>query len=521
MGGIDLPAVERVLQAMPQRFSGPGGVAGVVWRGKVVAATAWGHADLETARPMTRGTLLPICSISKQFTCAALLAELGSPEALDRALPGLLPRFQGPLPTVRDLCNNQSGLRDYWALTVVQGAMAEQEFPRAAAAPLIALTRDTHFAPGTRYSYSNGNFRMISDLLEAAAGRDLAELYQRHLWQPAGMETAVLAADTRHPAGGTVGYEGTPATGYLPAANGIWWQGDAGIAASLDDMLAWECWFGRGMDRADSLAARLAAPQHFRDGTAAAYGFGLSHSNFGGHGFTGHGGALRGFRAHRMYSASASLSAVVMFNHHADAQAATRALLAAALGQPEPSAAAVTGDWDGVWICPETGLLARLDRAGDRVALRFGTSAELLGQLPDGGIGAGATRLARVGNRLAMQRPAENYSALLDPVTAVDHADAGQIAGRYHAEDHEAGFEVTTNGPGATVRFAGMLGQGRPESLHPIGLDLWVLATRRSMDAPAPGDWTLQIRRDAAGKIIGAGLGSWLARHNHYRRIAG
>lgn len=521
MVAIDLAAVEHLLQAMPHRWSGPGGVAGLVWQGRVVAQAAWGHADLETARPMTAGSLLPICSISKQFTCAAVLAACGTPEALDPGLPGLLPQFTGPLPTARDLCNNQSGLRDYWALTILQGAMAEQEFPRAAAPPLIARNRSGHFAPGTRYSYSNGNFRMLADLLEDATGRDLAEHYRQQLWQPAGMETAVLAPDTRHPAGGTVGYEGTPATGYLPASNGIHWRGDAGISASLTDMLAWECWLDRHRDTPGSLPARLAERQPFRDGTQSAYGMGLARAQLGGLEFMGHGGALRGYRAHRMYSAAARLSVVVMFNHHGDAHGAARALLSAALGQPDPAPQPVRGaEWKGAWLCPETGLLARLDPQGERVLLRFGTSAEELAQLPGEMIGSGQTQLALDAGRLDMRRPAENFRSLMVPVGSGAPTDAAEISGRYHATELGAEMWIETNGPGVTARFAGMLGQGRPEPMHPVAPDLWVVATRRSMDAPAPGDWTLQIRRDGSGRVTGAQLGSWLARGIGYDRLA-
>lgn len=38
------------------------------------------------------------------------------------------------------------------------------------------------------------------------------------------------------------------------------------------------------------------------------------------------------------------------------------------------------------------------------------------------------------------------------------------------------------------------------------------LAARRSMDAPAPGDWILQVRHNAAGMVSGLTLGCWLAR---------
>ena len=82
--------LDLALDLLPQRFPGPGGVAVVLRDGKEAGVRAWGYAGLESHQPMTRRTRLPICSISKQFTCGALLAELGGPEALDPLLSGFL-----------------------------------------------------------------------------------------------------------------------------------------------------------------------------------------------------------------------------------------------------------------------------------------------------------------------------------------------------------------------------------------------------------------------------------------------
>ena len=93
---IDHAALTTALDRLPARYPGPGGVAGVVHQGQVVAARAWGHADVETALPMARTLRLPICSISKQFTCAALLASIGDPARLNHRLRAFLPAAEVP-----------------------------------------------------------------------------------------------------------------------------------------------------------------------------------------------------------------------------------------------------------------------------------------------------------------------------------------------------------------------------------------------------------------------------------------
>ena len=516
MTTIDGKRLEAEIDTLPARFQGPGGVVGVVSEGRVIARCAWGFADLDDGRPMSPDTRLPICSITKQFTCAAMLAVCGEPEALDARLAAHLPSFEGPLPAVRDLCNNQSGLRDYWALTVLHGARAEQTFARTDAATVFGRMRTGHFAPGTRYSYSNGNFRILADLLESVSPEPLEALYARHIWQPAGMAGAVMTADTRNPEDGVVGYEGNDASGYLPAQNGIYWRGDAGISASLDDMIAYERWIDATRDDPESLYQRIAAPQTFRDGNAAAYGFGLQHFRIGDFAFTGHGGALRGFRAYRMSSTEVRLSVVVMFNHHGDAHGAADRLARAALGLPHPMPQRLQENWAGQWISAETGLLARLEPGYDTVGLRFGTSAEALTETPDGDLASATVQIAREGEDLLMQRPHENFTEMLVPVAPSPPVVDPSIAGHYHSPELDAEIVIECRDGGTYLWAEGFLGKGRPEIVRPAGPDLWVVVTRRSMDAPAPGDWTLRIARDAAGYVTGATLGCWLARGIDY-----
>lgn len=512
------PELAAALDRLPQLYRGPGGLALVLRDGIEIAARAWGYADLARHRPMTRRTRLPICSISKQFTCGVLLAAVGEPEALEPRLPPLLPQLEGPRPTVRQLCHNQSGLRDYWAMTVLEGALAEQTFRREDAPPMVAAIRRGHFAPGAGYSYCNCNYRLLSEMIEAETGAPLETLYRRHIWGPAGMETAVLTSDTRHPADEVVGYEGQDATGFFPADNGIFWIGDAGISASLDDMIAYERWIDATRDEAQGLYRRLSAPTAFADGTPALYGFGLAREVISGVEVTGHGGALRGFRAHRLHSAAHRLSVMVLFNHEASAHDAAVDLFRAALGfEPEPRRPLAPG-WDGQWLCPETGLLARIETADGRAWLHFATGAEELVQRADGGLGSAETVVERRGEALWMRRLRDNLTVVMPPVPRVDVAEGAAIAGRYDCAETGSSMRIEARDGAVFAAFRGRLGEGRMEPVHPAGPDLWLVRTRRSMDAPAPGDWTLQIRRDGSGAVTGARLGCWLARGLDYQR---
>lgn len=512
--------LDRLLLTLPRAYPGPGGAVAVLCGGEVLVRHAWGYANAERRIPFTPRTLFRMCSITKQFTCALVLEACADPAAPDRIVRARLPRLAGPAPTTLQLCHNQSGLRDYWAVAMLHGAAAEGAFGDVEAARLIGATRSLQFAPGTRYSYANNNFRLLSDALEEHTGQGFGELLRTRIFAPAGMETAFLAADTRAMPDGTEGYEGSPATGFRPAENRILWTGDAGLGASLDDMIAWERHLDATRDDPASLYRRLSAPVAFADGAPAAYGFGLGRGTEFGRAVTGHGGALRGWRSHRLYVPSERISVVVMFNHLADAQSAALDALAAVLGEARPGhdASLPAPPWLGAHAEPETGLSARIEAAGPgQIRLRFGHNPETLRLRPDGSADNGRTVLRAAPGGVRMERPQENLVTLLQPVAGTPAPD---IAGRYRCAELESALEVEDAGGVLHGAWSGWLGQARMEAMEPIGADLWALPCPRALDHTPPGDWTLAVRRDAAGKVAGLTVGCWLARGLEYERVA-
>jgi len=510
--------LERLAQTLPAAHPGPGGAIAVLRRGEVLLRHAWGFANAERRIAFTPRSLFRMCSITKQFTSGVMLETCPDPGVLDAAIRTRLPRLGSVAPGALHLAHNQSGLRDYWAVAMLHGSPVEAPFGDVEAAAVIAGTRSLQFAPGTRYSYVNQNFRLLSDVVEERSGRDFAELLRAHVFGPAGMQTAMLAADTRAMPDGTEGYEGSVATGFRAAENRILWTGDAGLGASLDDMIAWERHIDATRDDAGSLYARLAAPVTFADGAPAPYGFGLGRGTEFGRAVTSHGGALRGWRSHRLHMAAERISIVVMFNHMADAAAAAMDALAALLGETRTGAdpSLPPPAWLGAYVEPETGLSARIDAAAPgQVRLRFGHGAERLDLQPDGSAGNGRARLVPTPDGLWLERPQENQRSRL---AQHDGAAPHDVTGRYHCEELDAELLIADAGRVLYGGFSGMLGQGRMEMLEAIGPDLWALPCPRALDHTPPGDWTLAFRRNASGRVASVEIGCWLARGLRYLR---
>ena len=517
MGNIDIAALDSALNLLPDQYRGPAGVAGVVKDGEIVARRAWGYADMYRRIPMTAERRLPICSISKHMTCALLLDLFGDPAKLDPLLPELLPHFRDPLPTVAQLCHNQSGLRDYWALTVLHGAEPEGVFTEADGLRLIGQARSGHFAPGTHYSYSNGNFRLLAELIRRASGRDFGELLKERIFGPAGMKTAVLASDTSNRLDDLLGYEGNDEVGFLPARSAISWFGDAGVSASLDDMLAWERHIDSTRDDPDSLYRRISAPVFFNDGTPAHYGFGLRRDRLAGYEATGHGGGLRGFCSFRLHVASERLSVVVIFNHEAAAMRAAWALMDAALGCRIAPPEEPSKGWNGLWLDEERGLFLRTKDTLTGVRLSYAVSQTVLTPVCDDTATALGLELRREGDRIIMDRAVDNLHVEAQQLAPVAWADGAGIAGRYRSDEIGAWLEIEARDGATYICFEGMLGGGPMERMYPLAKDVWSVTTRRAMDAAPPGEWTVRVRRDADGKVEGLSIGCWLARNIDYQ----
>ena len=511
--------LDDALSRLPLAYPGPGGAVAVVRQGEVLAKHAWGWANAERRIPFTPRTLFRICSITKQFVCSMLVEAFPDPSALDADVRSRLPHLQGPAPGALHLCHNQSGLRDYWAVAMLHGSPAEAPFGPTETERVVSGTRSLQFPPGARYAYCNQNFRILGDILADRMGLGLADLLRQRIFDRIGMDSAFLAADTRAMPDGAEGYEGSQATGFRPAENRIIWTGDAGMGASLDDMIAWERHIDATRDDPRSPYQQLSRPVTFADGSLASYGFGLSRGQDLGRPITSHGGGLRGWRSYRLYAPSERLSVVVLFNHLSPAHAAAADLFAAVLGEARPPGPRHDPPpWPGAYVEPETGLSARIATAGPgQISLRYGQSPELLEVQSDGSAGLGGTRLRPSPDGIWMDRPQDNFSG---PLTPLAHRGRLAIAGRYRCAELDAELTVVHAGGAFYGAFSGFLGQGRMELLEPVGGDVWALPCPRALDYTPPGDWTLIFQDGEAGRPARVRVGCWLARNLIYERIA-
>ncbi len=268
---------------------------------------AVGSANLDDGTPMQPDGRLEIGSNSKSFTIALLmqLQEEGA-LSLDDPLSKWLPEQAAALPngnqiTLRQLARHTAGVWDYADAVIGAGTTDPDKLTQAySPAELVQYAVDNgepYFAPGDAgmWRYSNTGYILLGMVLEVAAGEPLADLYQTRIFDPLGLESAVLIAGVPQNEIDARGYWWTKDGARLDTTNWNVSQGWAagGLAMTAADLAQYGQALAAGelFQNPDSLAEmRTFDP----DAAPAPYGLGLM--DFG-DGYFGHEGQTAGFQS--------------------------------------------------------------------------------------------------------------------------------------------------------------------------------------------------------------------------------
>ena len=173
--------------------------AAIAFDGQLQWAGATGLADIEGGGAATVDSRYRTGSVAKPITAVALmrLAEAGRLN-LDAPIAALLPDLPAALQTItaRQLASHRGGIRHYSRVPAWWMGWHESysRKPYASVAEGLELFIDDapEFAPGTGFLYTTFGYSLLSRQLEAASGRDFAQILQQEVFAPAGMtDTAV------------------------------------------------------------------------------------------------------------------------------------------------------------------------------------------------------------------------------------------------------------------------------------------------------------------------------------------
>jgi CubicO group peptidase (beta-lactamase class C family) len=289
---------------------------GVMQNGKVILARGYGVRDIAGRTPVTPNTMFAIGSVTKQFTCSAMLMlaeqqKLSLKDPVSKYLPNLT---RAKDITLIDLGGHLSGYRDYYPLDFVD---REMQKPQSADAIITEYaTRPLDFEPRSRYSYSNTGFLILGRVIERVTGQPFGSVLTTRIFHPLNLTRTAYEPKTQPGADMARGYTSFALAAPIPAdpeADG--WAGAAGaIWSTPTDLLTWDLSL---LDRkllSDSSYKVLATPQRLTDGRSSGYGCGEGVNDRGLGVVLSHGGAVSGFVAQNTVIPSTRSAVVILSN---------------------------------------------------------------------------------------------------------------------------------------------------------------------------------------------------------------
>ncbi|MBY8823873.1 serine hydrolase domain-containing protein [Sphingomonas colocasiae] len=302
---VDLDAVRRIVSD-PKGAAAPGCVVGAFKAGKTLFVTAAGSADIEKGTPLDGDTLIYAASVSKQFTslAAAMLATQGKID-LDadiRTYLPELPQYEVPV-TARMLMHHTAGIRDSLTLLRLAGLAGSNESNKAQALDLLFRQKGTNFTPGTDWTYSNGGYLLLAEIVERVSGKPFADYVNAAILKPLGMKSSFFMNDAEP--------VGKIAHGYNPKDGGFVirdtyprFSGSGGLMVSINDLAKFDQDIEIGHKVwTPAVQAIMLKPGTFTNGQPAgrkmgsqAYAGGLMVGQRRGQYFVEHGGGAEAFR---------------------------------------------------------------------------------------------------------------------------------------------------------------------------------------------------------------------------------
>jgi len=315
--------VDSIFAGFDQRNS-PGCALGVVHDGRLAYTNGYGVANLDYERPITPRTVFYLASVSKQFTAATvLIAEQNGYLSLDdpvrKWLPDL-PRYSGGEIRLSDLIHHTSGLRDYDSLAELAAWDERGAHETDAYLRLIYRQKSLDFPPGTKYKYSNTNYLLLGEVVQAATGSTLREFARKHLFSPLGMDHTHFHDDrTDVVRNRAIGYASTQRGFKMVHPWNYEEVGAGGLYASIEDLARWDRNFITGSVGSEQFARRMSTRGRLANGDTTDYAFGLSLGTYRGQRTVGHRGGYTGFRTQYLRLPDTGWSVIVLCNSTAPA----------------------------------------------------------------------------------------------------------------------------------------------------------------------------------------------------------
>ena len=320
------------------------GIVAAVARGKdTLLLAAYGKSDVEAGTAMTADTVIPVGSVTKQFTAAAILKLRDQGKlTLDDPLTKWLPDFEtrGNVVTLRHLLAHTSGIAEITDMEELRAMRIMRNTTATRDDVYKVVNRQPFMFPtGSIEAYSNTNFWLLGLVVEKASGLTYQDYVEQRIFAPLGMTRSMYCNPaepiTRRAAG--YGMRNGAARRVPDIVHTATFAAGA-LCSTAPDMITWLRALHGGKALSKRSYAELIAPARLNDGTVLRYAMGLTVAEDS-HGlrYIGHNSGGFGFSTEARWYPDARLAIVVLTNSEPDSiTATTEAVAASVLPVPRP-----------------------------------------------------------------------------------------------------------------------------------------------------------------------------------------
>lgn len=305
--------LDRYMQAQATQNDFCGTVL-VAKKGKVIYEKSFGLANREWNIPNSSESRYWTCSLTKQFTAAAILqleeqGKLSTSDKLSKYFPDYP---KGDQVTIHMLLNHTSGIQDVGNNPKWFGINHNLPVDKMKDT-LIATFRNKpyDFEPGTGWRYSNSAYILLGYIIEKASGQTYYDYMQKNVLAKADMTNSGFLQHDRIVPKLVNGYsllpEGWKRADSFPLNIGF----SAGnIYATAEDLLKWRLALASGKIIGPQALKKMNTPNQPDRGA----GYGIFVENFLGRKVLEHQGALFGFNTYMGEYPDADVHIIVLTN---------------------------------------------------------------------------------------------------------------------------------------------------------------------------------------------------------------
>jgi CubicO group peptidase (beta-lactamase class C family) len=294
----------------------PGAIVLVAEKGQILYRKAFGVADINTKKRLEIDDIMPIASMTKQFTAVSILKLVEQNKLnLTDSLQKYIPEFPSKRYkiTIENLLAQTSGIKEYFDVDESDYHLLTKEYR-----PLQIIdffkNDSLEFEPNTQFRYSNSNYFLLGLIIERASGKSFAQFLDENIFQPLTMNQSSYwynfkTATENEP----VGYQNVNGN-FKPSikVNGSIWYSSGGMTSTVDDLYKWNSsLFNNMLLKSNQLLTQSTV---LKNGQNTGYSFGFFIKTLQGSATIQHGGNLYGFTSSGLYLPKEDIYVTILSN---------------------------------------------------------------------------------------------------------------------------------------------------------------------------------------------------------------